>query len=74
MAQHKHLGLAWDHETFKELRERKGLSRYFLAHEIHVAQRNVLNWETGHCSPGVEAAVAICRVLGVKVEDLVVEI
>ena len=40
-------------EKLKELREKKGLSRFRLSHELSVSHTSVANWEEGINKPSI---------------------
>jgi DNA-binding XRE family transcriptional regulator len=60
-------------KRLKELRERAGLSQAELARLANLSQKGISNWELGQREPGLAAAVALARALGVEVVDFLEE-
>ena|ERR1700722_12403590 len=57
-------------ERLRVERERLGLTQTELAQVAGVSRQLVSTTEAGHSKPGVDAAIALARVVGVPVEEL----
>jgi putative transcriptional regulator len=57
-------------ERLRVERERLGLTQTELAQVAGVSRQLISTTEAGHSKPGVDAAIALARVIGVPVEEL----
>lgn len=57
--------------TLKKIRKLHKISQIELAQEIGVTQGAVSQWESGSAKPTLENLVAIARLFGCKVDDLI---
>ena len=58
-------------EKLAELRSRSGLSQQDVAEALEVSRQAVSRWETGAAVPGRDSLLALSRLFGVSVEELV---
>ena len=58
-------------EKLAELRSRRGLSQQDVAEALDVSRQAVSRWETGAAVPGRDSLLALSRLFGVSVEELV---
>jgi DNA-binding XRE family transcriptional regulator len=58
----------------RELREALGLTQEDLAHRVGVNRDTIWRWETGQSIPQRRFRVSLARRLGVRVEDLGVDV
>ena len=58
-------------ENLAELRSRSGLSQQDVAEALDVSRQAVSRWETGAAVPGRDSLLALSRLFGVSVEELV---
>lgn len=52
------------------LRKEKGLSQIELAEKLGVTNKAISRWETGRGYPDIESIPALCRLLGISVQEL----
>lgn len=57
--------------AIKRIREQKGISQKDFAEALGVTQGAVSHWEQGRRKPGIDDLVAIAKLLGCKVDDLI---
>jgi len=57
-------------ERLRVERERLGLTQTELADAAGISRQLISTTEAGHSKPGVDAAIALARVIGVPVEEL----
>ncbi len=55
----------------KELLEKKHKTQVWLSEELGVSTISVNNWVNNKNLPSLETALKICKVLGVKISDLI---
>lgn len=57
--------------TLQELRKKNGLSQEELADKLGVSRQAVSKWERGEALPDIENLIAIAKLYGVSLDDLV---
>ena len=55
------------------LRKKNGWSQEELAEQLQVSRQSVSKWESGASDPSTTNLIALAKLLGVKVEDLLKE-
>ena len=58
-------------ERLTALRKKKGLSQLELAEVLGVSRQAVSRWEVGASAPGMENLLALSRLYGVPLDELV---
>lgn len=58
----------------KEIRERRGIKQKWLAEQIGATSSMLSRWEGGEVFPTVPYLHRLCRVLGVRLEELYEEV
>jgi len=59
--------------TLSRLRKQAGLTQTALAKKARLSLRSIQNWEQGHRVPRVHTLIALARVLGVTVDELLAD-
>ncbi|MCD6550684.1 MAG: helix-turn-helix transcriptional regulator [Thermotoga sp.] len=54
----------------RELRKLRGLSQYEIASRLKIPRTTYANWEQGICTPRLEMALKLAKLLGVSIEKL----
>ena len=57
-------------ENILALRRKAGLSQEQLAEQLEVTRQTMSKWEGGHSVPDLEQLQAMCRIFGVKLDEL----
>ena len=57
----------------RELLEKKRKTQVWLSDELCVSKISVNNWVQNKNQPSLETALKICKVLGVKISDLIIQ-
>ena len=58
-------------ENLQRLRKEKGLSQEDVAQKLFVSRQSVSKWENGNAEPGVENLMALAKLYGVTLDELV---
>lgn len=51
-------------------RKERGMTQMQLAEQLHITDRAVSKWETGRAMPDTSVMPELCRVLGIRINDL----
>ena len=57
-------------QRVRDARKKAGFSQQALADLVHVSRNTVVNWESGRCVTDAETALALCRVLNLTPDEL----
>ena len=58
-------------ENLQRLRKERGLSQEEVAQKLYLSRQSVSKWENGGAEPGVDNLIALARLYGVTVDELV---
>jgi len=58
-------------ESFKEQREKLGLSQSTVAKKINTSHQNISRWESGKILPSIDFCVKLADLYGVSLDELV---
>ena len=58
-------------ENLQQLRKERGLSQEEVAQKLYLSRQSVSKWENGGAEPGVDNLIALARLYGVTVDELV---
>ena len=58
-------------ENLQRLRKEKGLSQEDVAQKLFVSRQSVSKWENGNAEPGVENLIALAKLYGVTLDELI---
>lgn len=58
-------------ENLQRLRKEQGLSQEEVAQRLYLSRQSVSKWENGGAEPGVDNLIALARLYGVTVDELV---
>lgn len=59
------------HEKLAELRAENNMSQFEVAEELNVSRQAISRWETGRAKPSTEKLIALSRLYGVPLDELV---
>lgn len=59
------------HENLMQLRKQKGLSQEALGNQLNVSRQTVSKWELGQTTPEMDKLMALSKLFGVSIDDLV---
>nr|WP_275061726.1 helix-turn-helix transcriptional regulator [Diplocloster agilis] len=57
-----------------EYRRAAGMTQQEAANQIHVSRQCLGNWETGHREPRIGDVVLLCRLYGIELDKLIIDI
>ena len=57
----------------REILEQKHKTQVWLSEELGVSTISVNNWVQNKNQPSLETALKICKVLGIKISDLIIQ-
>lgn len=61
-------------QKLAEYRQAAGLTQREAADQIHVSRQCLGNWETGHREPRIGDVVLLCRLYGIELDKLIIDI
>ena len=59
------------HEKLAELRAENNMSQFEVAEALNVSRQAISRWETGRAKPSTEKLIALSRLYGVPLDELV---
>lgn len=57
-------------QNIQSLRKRKGFSQEVLAEKLNVSRQTVTKWETGESQPDASNCIALAKLFGISIDDL----
>lgn len=61
----------WENNKLRYWREQNGMTQEELAKQLKVSQPAIQKWEKGTREPNLQNLYDICKILNIKIEDLI---
>lgn len=61
----------WEKNKLRYWREQNGMTQEELAKQLKVSQPAIQKWEKGTREPNLQNLYDICKILNIKIEDLI---